>query len=81
MMSCKSRSKMSLDIDASRIGGNGSSELKQIIVLSSNRAIPGFAQLVGGRLQVTEVSIDNKVEEPEKVESRVGCEAVVDKGT
>jgi len=38
----------------------------------------GFADSVGGRVRITEVSIRPKDEEPEKLESYVVCETVVE---
>jgi hypothetical protein len=45
-----------------------------------NRHSDSFAAAVGQRTQITEVSVLRKAEEPEKLEGRVVCEVVVERG-
>jgi len=61
----------------SQIGGNAPPESKKFVMdmlRSMMRKGRGFADTVGGRLSITQVSILNKSEEPSRVEGRVVAE-------
>ncbi|KAG2361453.1 HotDog domain-containing protein [Suillus spraguei] len=69
------------DIDASQIEGNASLDIKHSLLaalqyMRLSHASPEFAS----RLQLTEVSILSKTEEPEKLEGRVVLQIIVDEG-
>ncbi|EPQ58891.1 hypothetical protein GLOTRDRAFT_54445 [Gloeophyllum trabeum ATCC 11539] len=69
--------------DASKIPGNVSPEVKQAaaswlnLFFSRNADTPAFADSVGKRLKLTEVSINPKADEPGKTECKVVCEITV----
>lgn len=69
--------------DIAKITGNASNEIKEhvatVLYLFMGRGT-GFADTVGEKIRVTEVSIVEKAEEPAKMEGRVVCEIVVAKG-
>jgi hypothetical protein len=80
-----SKKKDNASEDASRIAGNVSLELKVSIVLQFkdimvNKTGIGFAQSVGMKFALTEISWLKNPEEPERMEARVVMEGVVDDG-
>lgn len=74
-------------VDISTISGNAPPAVKKAVanprarVTTSDHAGRRFADSVGGRLRVTEVSINQKAEEPEKLEGRVVCDLTVEEGS
>ncbi|KAG1892047.1 hypothetical protein F4604DRAFT_1697036 [Suillus subluteus] len=81
------------DIDPSQVEGNASSEVKHTLLgalqsmrpshisQSTGKPSRGFEAEFASRLQLTEVSILSKAEEPEKFEGRVVFQVTVDEGT
>lgn len=76
-------------VDASKIGGNASIETKEAladvplfygIYTGSVHKGPIFAEDIHDRLRVTEISINKKAEEPNKLEGRVVQELTVEEG-
>jgi acyl-coenzyme A thioesterase 13 len=68
---------------AVRVQGNASVEVKQHVLAMLNIFMSkgkGFADSVGSRIQVAEVDIRPKDDEPKKLEGRVVCEVVVEEG-
>ena len=65
------------------IAGNASDEVKQTLadvlctVMGRGR---GFADAIGGRVRITDANIQEKVDEPEKLEAKVVCEIDVEEG-
>jgi hypothetical protein len=76
--------QQALDIDVSHIAGNAPTETKQLLaynlVPDLRGFVDGFAQYIGTRIKLREVSVVKKEEEPEKVEGKVVCEIVVGPG-
>lgn len=77
-------------LDISKIAGNGSDELKQLLgdigeFFHTRRAAgmstSGFGEAIQRRLRVTEISINKKAEEERKTEARVVMEIEVHEGT
>lgn len=66
-----------------QVGGNASEDVKRHVVSVLSFFMhdgKGFADAIGGRLNVTEVSIQKKAEEPKRLEGKVVCEIVVEQG-
>lgn len=66
------------------ISGNASAEVKQSLADGLSLFMlrgRGFADSIGGRLEITVVDIHEKSEEPQKMEATVACEIVVEQGT
>lgn len=66
-----------------KIAGNASAEVKQ--GLANGLALfmlrgKGFADSVGGRLQISKVDVRAKSEEPQRLEAIVICEIDVERG-
>lgn len=65
------------------IAGNASDEVKQTLAdvlctfMGRGR---GFADAIGGRVRITDANIQEKVDEPEKLEAKVVCEIDVEEG-
>lgn len=83
-------SSESTGVDPNSIGGNASIETKEAlsdlplfygIYTTSIHKGPIFAEDLHKRLKVTEVSVNKKVEEPNKLEGRVVLEMRVEEGT
>ncbi|KAG2073637.1 hypothetical protein BDR04DRAFT_1094594 [Suillus decipiens] len=80
------------DIDASQVEGNASPDIKHSLLAalqymqlshvsqSTSKSLGSFEAEFASRLQLTEVSILSKTEEPEKLEGRVVLQATVDEG-
>lgn len=77
-------------LDTSKIAGNGSDELKQLLgdigeFFHSRRAAgmitSGFGEAIQRRLRVTEISFNKKAEEERKKEARMVMETEVHEGT
>ena len=75
------------DADSSQIAGNVSDKVKRSlgdIGELLNRSVPRgttvFAESIGRRLKVTEISVNNKVDEPSKSEARFVAEVDVTQG-
>jgi acyl-coenzyme A thioesterase 13 len=70
------------EVDISQIAGNASDDVKKL--LTSRHPMlwtpQGFAHEIFNRLKVTEISIQPKAEEPEKMEARVVLETIVENG-
>ncbi|KAG1873621.1 HotDog domain-containing protein [Suillus subalutaceus] len=78
------------DMDPSQVEGNASSEVKHTLLgalqsmrlshisQSTDKPFRGFEAEFASRLQLTEVSILSKAEEPEKFEGRVVIQVTVD---
>ncbi|KAG2073638.1 hypothetical protein BDR04DRAFT_1094596 [Suillus decipiens] len=78
------------DIDASQVEGNASPDIKHSLLAalqymqlshvsqSTSKSLGSFEAEFASRLQLTEVSILSKAEEPEKLEGRVVLQAIVD---
>jgi acyl-coenzyme A thioesterase 13 len=80
-----SKQKDNASEDASRIAGNVSLDLKEFIALQfkdimANKTGIGFAQSVGMKFALMEISWLKKPEEPERMEARVVMEGIVDDG-
>jgi len=78
-----SKQKDNASEDASRIAGNVSLDLKEFIALQfkdimANKTGIGFAQSVGMKFALMEISWLKKPEEPERMEARVVMEGFVD---
>jgi len=81
---------MTTDVDASKIAGNVSDDIKKIVGdfgrvfyrRSFENDFTGriFGGLILSRTRVTEASVLAKAEEPEKLECRVVCELDVEEG-
>ena len=75
---------MTTDVDASKIAGNVSDDMKKMLVHSLKKHIDITGRMFGGsifgRTMVTEVSILAKADEPERLEARVVCELDVEEG-
>jgi acyl-coenzyme A thioesterase 13 len=81
------------DKDTSQVEGNASPEIKLTLLSalhfmklshvsqSTDKPFRGFEAEFASRLQLTEVSMLSKTEEPEKFEGRVVIQVTVDKGT
>ncbi|KAG1735028.1 HotDog domain-containing protein [Suillus lakei] len=79
------------DIDSSQVEGNASPIVKRTLLSalqsmqpshvsrSTSKPFRGFETEFASRLQLTEVSILSKTEEPEKFEGRVVIQVIVDK--
>jgi hypothetical protein len=84
MASSEKLPQEALAIDVSQIAGNAPKESKQLLAYhlapDLRGFVDGFAQYIGTRIQLREVSIAKKEEEPQKVEGRVVCEIVVGPG-
>jgi len=81
------------DNDISQIEGNASPEVKQGLsselqalrrtrthVTQTGNPFRGFETEMACRMQLTEISVLRKAEEPEKLEARVVLEVIVDEG-
>ena len=75
------------DFDPSQIAGNASDKVKRSLGdvggLLDRSVPPGttvFAESIGRRLKVTEISVNNKVDEPRKIEARFVAEVDVTQG-
>ncbi|KAG2343726.1 hypothetical protein BDR05DRAFT_933335 [Suillus weaverae] len=75
------------DIDTSQVEGNASPEVKHTLLSalqlshvsrSTGKPFRGFETEFASRLQLTEVSLLSKTEEPEKFEGRVVVQVIVD---
>ncbi|KAL0950343.1 hypothetical protein HGRIS_010311 [Hohenbuehelia grisea] len=72
-------------VDVSRVSGNASADVKAFVsnlgFFTKSPDAPQstrFSQAIAQRMDVTEVSILKKVEEPQKQEARVVCECIVE---
>lgn len=74
---------MSLKQDVSHITGNVSDEVKQAYgnpadVFLRRGSKPSFGESILKRMVVTEISVEKKVEEPQKLEGRFVCELTIE---
>lgn len=72
-----------MPIDISKISGNASPEIKRVVgnpvfLRRPPSPVPAFGEIISQRIQITEISIDKKQEEPRKIEARVVCELTVE---
>jgi acyl-coenzyme A thioesterase 13 len=80
---------MSLKQDASHISGNASDEVKRVfsnpgdllIMRPTATAGPIFGESIVKKMMVTEIAVEKKVEEPQKLEGRFICEITVGDGS
>lgn len=77
---------MSLKQDVSHITGNVSDEVKQAYgnpadVFLRRGSKPSFGESILKRMVVTEISVEKKVEEPQKLEGRFVCELTIEDGS
>jgi acyl-coenzyme A thioesterase 13 len=69
--------------EAAKIPGNCSPELKQrmaYMTLMMSRSSENFGTSISRNLKLTDVSVNEKAEDPAKLEARVVCEMDVQKG-
>lgn len=73
---------MTTTVDTSTIPGNASSEVKDVVsrVVESLRDSAGFSNVIYGRLELEEISMVPKAEEPKRKDARVVCGLTVDSG-
>jgi acyl-coenzyme A thioesterase 13 len=76
-------------VDISHISGNASDKTKQALAsvhriftnrTSNANAGPVFGESIQKRLKVTEVSVNQKAEEPQRLEGKVVLEATIEEG-
>ncbi|KAG6899994.1 hypothetical protein C0993_004613 [Termitomyces sp. T159_Od127] len=76
--------------DISKVAGNAPDHIKAVVSNTSRYYLPGrnlkvngpiFGASITKRLEVTEVSVLQKAEEPSKTEGRMVCELTVEEAT